>query len=106
MIYLLITLFAFVIIFFCFIALKKIKSRATRKSITVKWDDVFDKIDSHPESNLLYNKLIRKCHPDRFPDQPDKILLAEDISSKIGRYKYDISELKNLEKIIADKLNV
>mgnify|MGYP007070238103 CR=1 FL=1 len=54
----------------------------------------------------LYQELIRKCHPDRFPGDEEKIAIANDITERIGKYKHNLQKLKELKEEAIAKLNI
>jgi len=59
------------------------------------FDDVFKGVSG--KSQILYKKLIRKCHPDRFIGDENKILKATTLSSLITNNKHNYSKLKELQ---------
>lgn len=63
-------------------------------------------INSAFASDELYKKLIRSCHPDRFPGDEDKIAIANDLSSRITKSQRDQKALKALKEEAEQKLNI
>ena len=54
----------------------------------------------------LYQELIRKCHPDRFPNDEEKIAIANDITERIGKYKHNLQKLNELKAEAVNRLNI
>ena len=48
-------------------------------------------------AEALYKELIRKCHPDRFAPDANKVAIANDITERLGKYKHDLNKLKELK---------
>lgn len=63
-------------------------------------------INSAFASDELYKKLIRSCHPDRFPGNEVKIAIANDLSSRITKSQRDQKALKSLKEEAEQKLNI
>ena len=53
----------------------------------------------------LYDKLKKKCHPDRFLDK-EKNIIATGIFAKIVENKYNYQELLSVKKEAESKLNI
>lgn len=53
------------------------------------------------KARKLYKDLVIKAHPDK---HPDKCVVAEDITSRLTRCKYDYAELLKLRDEIQKKL--
>lgn len=68
------------------------------------WGNFFNKVSEQPEADRLYKKLIRLAHPDRFPNDKNKIRIANEITALLGESKLDLSELKILESRISEEL--
>lgn len=63
-------------------------------------------IDSSFNSRQLYDILKVKCHPDRFPNDPLKIEIANSIFMEISKNKTNINRLKELKEEAIQKLNI
>ena len=63
-------------------------------------------VNSAFASDDLYKKLIRSCHPDRFPGDEAKIAIANDLSSRITKSQRDQKALKSLKEEAEQKLNI
>ncbi len=57
-------------------------------------------------AEALYKELIRKCHPDRFAPDANKVAIANDITERLGKYKHDLNKLKELKQEAIYKLNI
>ena len=57
-------------------------------------------------AEALYKELIRKCHPDRFAPNAEKVAIANDITERLGKYKNDIKKLNEIKAEAIDKLNI
>ena len=57
-------------------------------------------------AEALYKELIRKCHPDRFAPDANKVAIANDITERLGKYKHDLNKLKELKQEAIHKLNI
>ena len=60
------------------------------------WDNVFNSISEQPDAKKTYDQLIRRCHPDRFPDDNKKIIIATELTAELGKHKLDLAELDKL----------
>ncbi len=67
----------------------------------------FDNLNkSFFHAETLYKKLIVKCHPDRFAPDEEKMKIATDISTRIGKYKNNYERLEALKEEAKNKLNI
>lgn len=57
-------------------------------------------------AEALYKELIRKCHPDRFAPDANKVAIANDITERLGKYKHDLNKLNELKQEAIHKLNI
>lgn len=63
-------------------------------------------INSAFNSKQLYDKLKVKCHPDRFPLDPEKNAIANDIFQRIKKNEYNVEELEKLKEEAIRKLGI
>ncbi len=63
-------------------------------------------IHSSFNAGTLYNQLIKKCHPDRFPNDVRKQEIATEISAEAGKNKHNIKRLEELKQRAIQELNV
>ena len=61
---------------------------------------VFSTINNRAEVDQLFKNLLRRCHPDRFVDNPEKNALAEALFKKVMANSTNLGILKDLETII------
>lgn len=57
-------------------------------------------------SKELYDKLKRRCHPDRFAPDEDKMKVADDIFQRIRKYETNYNKLIELQKEAKEKLGI
>ena len=57
-------------------------------------------------AKALYDELIRKCHPDRFAPDEEKVAIANDLTESLGKFKNDLEKLNELKEEAIDKLNI
>ena len=69
----------------------------------VSFDNI---INSAFNSKQLYDKLKVKCHPDRFPLDPEKNAIANDIFQRIKKNEYDVEELEKLKDEAIRRLGI
>jgi hypothetical protein len=74
------------------------------KNSETNWNNFFKIVSQQPDADKLYNELIRLAHPDRFPNDKNKIQIANEITASLGKYKLDLSELKRLQLRINKEL--
>ncbi len=63
-------------------------------------------INSSFNSIKLYDELKVKCHPDRFPTDKEKNLIAENIFQEITKNKTNVKRLLELKEEAIQKLNI
>lgn len=83
------------------------KKRSIKRRVKEEGDINFGNvIASSFGAKALYDELIRKCHPDRFAPDEEKNAIANDITERLGKYKYDLEKLNELKEEAIDKLRV
>lgn len=83
------------------------KKRSIKRQVREEGDINFGNvIASSFGAETLYKELIRKCHPDRFAPDEEKVALANDISERLGKYKHDLKRLNELKEEAINKLNI
>jgi hypothetical protein len=68
--------------------------------------DFSNVINSAFNSKQLYDKLKVKCHPDRFPLNPEKNAIANDIFQRIKKNEYNVEELEKLKDEAIERLGI
>lgn len=83
------------------------RKRSVKRQVREEGDINFGNvIASSFGAKALYDELIRKCHPDRFTPNEEKVAIANDITGRLGKYKNDLEKLKELKKEAIEKLGV
>lgn len=78
-----------------------------KQQVKNEGDIDFDNIvNSAFGAETLYKDLIRKCHPDRFAPDANKVAVANDITERLGKHKNDIKKLNELKVEAINKLNI
>lgn len=63
-------------------------------------------INSSFNSIQLYDELKVKCHPDRFPTDKEKNIIAENLFQEITKSKNNVKRLLELKEEAIQKLNI
>ena len=66
--------------------------------------NVFSGLADQKDAKKLRDKLIRKSHPDRFPNDILKSEVATEITALVTKHSYDLEKLKELENRIKIEL--
>ena len=85
----------------------KVTAKQQFKSESFKqYIDFNNIIDSSFNSVKLYDELKVKCHPDRFPTDKEKNLIAENIFQEIAKNKTNVKRLLELKEEAIHKLDI
>ena len=98
-----------VILLLLFIVIKQNRANAKRqkmKETLAEEVDFMNVINSSFYASALYNQLIKKCHPDRFPDDENKRQTAEELSAEIGKNKHKLKKLNELKQRAVQELKI
>ena len=83
------------------------KKRSIKKQVMEEGKiDYGNIIASSFGAETLYKELIKKCHPDRFAPDEERVAIANDISTRIGKNKHDLKKLNELKEEAVNKLNI
>lgn len=83
------------------------KKRSIKRQVREEGDINFGNvIASSFGAKTLYDELVKKCHPDRFAPNEEKVAIANDITERLGKYKHDLEKLNELKEEAIDKLGV
>ena len=82
------------------------KARAKREVLKEGEIDFGNIIASPFHAEALYTELIRKCHPDRFAPDKEKMELANNLSTRITQSRRDLRALQILKEEAQTKLNI
>jgi hypothetical protein len=86
---------------------KKNTFKQKMKKKSLEQDIDFDNIiNSSFSSDKLYDKLKVKCHPDRFPDNPEKNNNADKLFQQITENRNNVKKLLELKDEAIKKLNI
>ncbi|MFI3297020.1 MAG: molecular chaperone DnaJ [bacterium] len=98
-----------IILIFCLtrIGVKKrnLKSKVKKEILSdpIDFDNI---IKSSFHANELYDKLIKKCHPDRFPTDQNLNNIATELSKEIQKNRTNLNRLNELKIEAQTKLNI
>jgi len=85
----------------------KITAKQQFKSESLKQDIDFNNIiNSSFNSIKLFDELKVKCHPDRFPTDKEKNIIAENLFQEISKNKTNVKRLLELKEEAIQKLNI
>ena len=68
--------------------------------------DLENVIGSMFNAPTLYDKLKRKIHPDRFPNDLEKNRIASDLATQLNQHKNDLKKLNEIKTIAIEKLGL
>jgi hypothetical protein len=68
--------------------------------------DLNNMFDSMFNSSKLHNILKKKIHPDRFPNDPEKIAIANELTAKLNEAQNNIAKMKEIQRIASEKLGI
>ncbi len=95
-----------------FLLYKRKKNQQARIIHKIKEESLNEEIDfnniinSSFHSLSLYNELKVKCHPDRFPNDEEKNLLAQSLFQEITKNKTNLKRLRELKIEAQENLNI
>ncbi|MGP2571394.1 molecular chaperone DnaJ [Ornithobacterium rhinotracheale] len=81
-------------------------NKTTKEEVLGEHIDFDNIIKSSFQAKKLYNNLIVKCHPDRFPTDPKKNAIANELFQEITKNKTDLKKLLELKSIAEIKLKI
>lgn len=83
------------------------KRAELKRKILAEGDiDIGNTMNSMFNAEPLYKELIRKCHPDRFAPDEEKMAIASELSMRITKDKHDRKILEVLRQEAINKLNI
>lgn len=68
--------------------------------------DLGNTMNSMFNAEPLYKELIKKCHPDRFAPDKERMAIANELSTRITKNKQDRKCLEALRQEAISKLNI
>ena len=99
-------------IFILFLVLKQFKKPRDTQKQKFKEESLEQEIDfnniinSSFNSKQLYDELKVKCHPDLFPTDVEKNLIAEKLFQEITENQNNVKRLIELKELAKQKLNI
>ena len=99
-IYILLLVLSALLIFFLFKSKNKgiiLSEEEFSKSDKSDFGNVFSGLSNQKEAKQLKDKLIRKCHPDRFPNDEKLNQQATRLTALVNKNAYDLIKLKELQ---------
>ncbi|MFK7031598.1 molecular chaperone DnaJ [Flavobacterium oreochromis] len=107
-------IFIIIGVFICIVIYLLLKKRNKENVLNkqFKRDSLKEEIDfdniikSSFHSKQIYDELKRRCHPDRFPDDIDKKVIADKLFQEITENKNNIKRLIELKEYAIQKLNI
>ena len=107
-----VSLIEIAIIFYLLRKLKK-KRRETQnlainkqEDITISGSNLGDLFKSIGKSEALYNKLKKKIHEDRFPNDLEKKRIAGDLAMELNQFQNDYRKLEEIQQKAIEKLGL
>lgn len=76
-----------------------------KQEILAETPDFGNILSSAFHAEQLYRDLIRKCHPDRYAPNQEKMVVANELAGQLSKYKHNLKELKRVEYEIQTRLN-
>lgn len=102
-----------VILILIYILIKKKKSKAEEfyvgeavkgfKDKEIDFDNMFNSMFNATE---LYNILKTRIHPDRFPNDEEKIKIANELTAQLNENQNNIAKMKIIQTIAFEKLGI
>lgn len=77
-----------------------------KDAILAKDPDFANLFNSAFNSESLYKDLVKKCHPDRFAPNAEKMALADELCQRVSKSRNNIKELEMLRDEIQQKLSL
>ncbi len=68
--------------------------------------DMDNVIKSMFNAPILYDKLKKKIHPDRFPNDLEKNKIASELATQLNQFKNDQKKLNEIKAIAIEKLDL
>jgi hypothetical protein len=68
--------------------------------------DLGNMFNSMFNATTLHDALKKKIHPDRFPNDDEKIKIANELTTQLNENKNNIAKMKEIQAIAAEKLGI
>ncbi len=56
--------------------------------------------------SALHDILKKKIHPDRFPNDPEKIAIANELTAQLNESQKNIAKMKEIQSVAKEKLGI
>lgn len=76
------------------------------EDIVIPESNLGDLFKSIGKSEALYNKLKKKIHEDRFPNDIEKRRVAGELAMELNQYKNDFRKLEEIQQKAIDQLGI
>jgi Sec-independent protein translocase protein TatA len=57
-------------------------------------------------ASTLHDSLKKKIHPDRFPNDPEKIAIANELTAQLNESQNNIAKMKEIQSVAKEKLGI
>jgi hypothetical protein len=57
-------------------------------------------------ASALHDILKKKIHPDRFPNDPEKIAIANELTAQLNESQKNIAKMKEIQSVAKEKLGI
>lgn len=81
---------------------KEVIERIKREEID--FSSMFASINNRTEIEQLFKSLSRRCHPDVYVGNPEKMALAEELFKRVMANSTNYKELVQIDSIITEQL--
>jgi hypothetical protein len=68
--------------------------------------DLGNMFNSMFNASILHDALKKKIHPDRFPNDVEKIAIANELTTQLNENKNNIAKMKEIQTIASEKLGI
>ena len=76
------------------------------KKEELDFSSMFSAINNRAELDELFKSLCKRCHPDAYVDNPEKMAIAEELFKSVRANSTNIEELKRIEETVLKELEI
>ena len=73
------------------------------KHVEVDFGNMFNSMFN---ASALHDILKKKIHPDRFPNDPEKIAIANELTAQLNESQKNIAKMKEIQSVAKEKLGI
>ena len=73
------------------------------KHVEVDFGNIFNSMFN---ASALHDILKKKIHPDRFPNDPEKIAIANELTAQLNESQKNIAKMKEIQSVAKEKLGI